>query len=269
MVARMEKWYRGAMLFALDSSILDGMRIGVLRFAQGSNEDIIVLFNDALQVLQDAGAELVEIEEFEPTADGFWDKAYDVLKFEFKTTLDAYLKETPATVGVRSLNDLIAFNEENADVELALFYQSIFDDAASTAGMDDAGYAPARDAIQRATRQDGIDALLSTNDVAVLVSPSGPVASRVDPVNGDVWPEWAGGGYLAAVAGYPHVSVPMGTVHAVPVGLSFMSGSNQDALVLSTDYAYEQRTGLRAEPEFLEDAEQREEIAAAMKRKVR
>jgi amidase len=254
---------------ALDSSILDGMRIGVLRFAQGSNEDIIVLFNDALQVLQDAGAELVEIEEFEPTADGFWDKAYDVLKFEFKTTLDAYLKETPATVGVRSLNDLIAFNEENADVELALFDQSIFDDAAATAGMDDAAYAPARDAIQRATRQDGIDALLSTNDVAVLVSPSGPVASRVDPVNGDVWPEWAGGGYLAAVAGYPHVSVPMGTVHAVPVGLSFMSGSNQDALVLSTGYAYEQRTGLRAEPEFLEDAEQREEIAAAMKRKVR
>ncbi|MDX1740442.1 MAG: amidase, partial [Rhodothermales bacterium] len=235
---------------ALDSTSLNGARIGVMRFAEGSNADIKKLFDAALAELESAGAVLVEIADFSPSTDDFWDKAYDVLKYEFKTTLDAYLADTPPEVPTRSLDELIAFNNENAAVELALFDQSIFDESAETAGVDDPGYAPARDAVQQATRQDGIDALLASYDVDVLVSPSGPVASRIDPVNGDVWPEWAGGGYLAAIAGYPHVTVPMGTVHGIPVGLSFMSGRDRDAEVLSYGYAYEQRTGLRVDPAY-------------------
>jgi amidase len=252
---------------ALDSTSLNGVRIGVMRFVQGSNADIKNLFDAALEDLQAAGSVLVEIDDFTPSTDDFWDKAYDVLKYEFKTTLDAYLADTPPAVATRSLDELIAFNEDNADVELALFDQSIFEESAATGGMDDSGYAPARDAVQRATREDGIDALLAEYDVDVLVSPSGPVSSRVDPVNGDVWPEWAGGGYLAAIAGYPHVSIPMGTVHGVPVGLSFMSRRDSDAEVLSYGYAYEQRTHLRVDPPFLRDAEDRAEIGSAMERR--
>ena len=251
----------------LDSNVVEGARIGIMRFAQGSNDDIIALFNQALGVLEDAGAELIEIDEFELAADNFWDRAYDVLKYEFKTTLDAYLDDTPAAVTTRSLEELIEFNNLNEDVELALFDQSIFDESASTQGVDDPDYAEARKAIQSATREDGIDALIDAHDLDILVSPSGPVSSRVDPVTGDVWPEWAGGGYLAAIAGYPHVSVPMGSVHGVPVGLSFMGGRDSDATVLSFGYAYEQRTLMRPEPGYLLDAEQRAEIADAMKRR--
>ena len=107
-------------------------------------------------------------------------------------------------------------------------------------------------------------AMLADNDLDMLVSPSGPVAGRIDPINGDVWPAWAGGGWIAAIAGYPHVSVPMGTVHGMPVGVSFIGAKDADAKVLSYGYAYEQRTQLRADPQYLSSAEDRSEIAKAM-----
>ena len=157
--------------------------------------------------------------------------------------------------------------KNNAEIELALFDQSIFVDSAALGGLDEDNYVTARDTVQSATREHGIDKLLSEYDVDILVSPSGVIASRVDPVNGDVWPDWAGGGYLAAIAGYPHASVPMGTVHGLPVGVSFIGGKDEDAMVLSVAYAYEQATMHRAEPQFLKDAEARPEIAAAMTRR--
>ncbi len=252
---------------ALDAGALSGARIGVLRFAQGSNKDIIALFDAALKDMEAAGATLVDIEDFEPEAENFWGRARDVLNYEFKAGINAYLADAAPAVETRSLDDLIAFNEANADVELALFDQSIFEDANGYGDLQEADYLASRDAVQEATRRFGIDRLLRDNDVAILVSPSGVVASRVDPVNGDVWPNWAGGGYLAAIAGYPHASVPMGTVHGLPVGVSFIGGENQDAAVLSAAYAYEQATSRRVEPQYLESAEARPEIANAMKRR--
>lgn len=118
--------------------------------------------------------------------------------------------------------------------------------------------------VQAATQENGIDKLLADNNVAMLVSPSGPVSPRIDPVNGDTWPAWAGAGYLAAVAGYPHITVPMGEVHGVPIGFSIMGAKDADADILSWGYAYEQASGLRVEPKFLASAEDRPEIAAAM-----
>ena len=99
----------------------------------------------------------------------------------------------------------------------------------------------------------------------MLVSPSGPVSPRIDPVNGDNWPAWAGAGYLAAIAGYPHITVPMGEVHGVPIGFSIMGAKDADADILSWGYAYEQASQMRVEPQYLPSAEARPEIAAAMK----
>ncbi len=251
---------------ALDVNALDGARIGVLRYAQGSNNDIITHFDAALADLKAAGAILVEIEEFELQGESFWGDAYDVLKYEFKATLNDYLADTPATVTVRTLEQLIAFNEANADVELALFDQSIFVESQAMGGLDDPAYIEARDNVQSATRENGVDALRAQYEVDILVAPSGPVAPRIDPVNGDVWPDWAGAGGMAAIAGYPHLTVPMGTVHGVPIGFSFIGAKDKDAAVLSYGYAYEQATHHRAEPQYLKDAEAREEIAAAMRR---
>jgi len=249
---------------ALDASSLDGLRIGVLRSAEGSNGDVIAAFDKAIEVLAGQGAILVEINEFDIGVEGFWGLARSVLDHEFKATLNSYLANAPADLPVRSLAELIAYNEAAADIELALFDQSIFEGAAGLPGLDDPGYIEARETVRRATGPDGIDRLMAENDVAVLVSPSGVLASHIDAIHGDVWPAWAGAGWMAAISGYPHASVPMGTVHGLPIGLSFIASAGQDGAVLSYAYAYEQASQARAEPQYLATAEQRPELAAAM-----
>jgi amidase len=251
----------------LDGDALTGTRIGVLRFAQGETDDIQGKFNEALADLEAAGAVLVEIEEFSVDAENYGKHSYDVLKYEFKATLNEYLANAAPAVTTRSLEELIAFNEANADIELSLFDQSIFTASQELGSLEDEAYLTALADVQAATREKGIDRLLAEYEVDVLVSPSGPIPGRVDPINGDVWPSWAGAGYLAAVAGYPHLTVPMGTVHGMPLGLSFMGAKDQDAAILSYGYAYEQRTNHRVDPQFLKSAEEREEIKKAMARK--
>ena len=251
---------------ALDAGSLEGVRIGVARSAQGSNPDIIALFDRALEDLEAAGAELVEITDYQPPGN-FWGNSRTVLNYEFKATLNEYLAEAAEAVTTRDLASVIAFNEEQADVELALFGQDIFEDSVELDGLDSDEYIAARDLVQTATRKDGIDHLLAKYEVAALVSPSGPLAPRVDPINGDVWPAWAGAGWMAAIAGYPHVSVPMGSVDGLPVGLSLIGGKDHDAKILSFGYAYEQATNQRVDPQYLPDAEARSDIAEAMRAK--
>ena len=252
---------------ALDADSLSGQRIGVLRFAQGESADIQTRFNATLEILEAQGATLVEIESFSPDAENYFGNAFDVLQYEFKHTLNEYLASTPDAVTTRTLAELIAFNKDSADVELALFDQSIFDLSEAKGPITDEAYLTALETIQTASRENGIDKLLVDNDVAMLVAPSGPLSPRVDPVNGDNWPAWAGAGYLAAIAGYPHITVPMGSVHGVPIGFSIMGAKDADADVLSWGYAFEQASNLRVEPQYLPNAEARPEIAAAMKAK--
>lgn len=251
---------------ALDAGILAGKRVGVLRFAEGSNADIVALFNTAVAELEAAGATVVEIADNPITADDFGTNSRQVLYHEFKAGLNDYLASTSEdAVKTRTLSQLIDFNLANAGIELALYDQSIFDISAPLPGLDDPAYIEARDMVQTATRTNGIDAMMAEHNVDILVSPSGPVPGRIDAINGDVWPSFPGAGWIAAIAGYPHVSVPMGTVHGMPIGFSFIGAKDQDAKVLSYGYAYEQRTNLRAEPQYLPTAEARDEIAGPMK----
>ncbi|KCZ65952.1 hypothetical protein L53_01175 [Hyphomonas sp. L-53-1-40] len=242
----------------LDAAALQGKRIGVLRGAQGSSPLIKDSFEQALSDMEAAGAILVDIDDID-MPDGFWGKSFDVLKYEFKATLNAYLASTPDTVTTRTLADLIAFNAEHADIELALFNQDIFEQSEGMEGLESESYKEAVAFVQTATREKGIDRLLAEYDVVALVAPSGPLAPRADPVNGDV--------YAAAIAGYPHLTVPMGTVRGIPIGLSFMGGKDQDAAILSLGYAYEQRTQARAEPTYMQTAEDLPDISKAMRRR--
>ncbi len=251
----------------LDTASLSGKRVGVMRFAQGSNVDIHARFDAALAVLEAQGAELVEIDTFDPDAENFWGDALSVLEYEFRHTLNAYLSDTPDSVATRSLAELIAFNEANADIELALFDQDLLESSEAKGPLTDEAYLNALAAVQSATRENGINKLLAEHAVDMLVAPSGPVSPRVDPINGDTWPSWAGAGYLAAIAGYPHITVPMGDVHGVPIGFSIMGAKDADAETLSWGYAYEQASQMRVEPQYLANAEARPEIAAAMKAK--
>jgi len=250
---------------ALSADSLKGKRVGVMRFADGSNDDIKDRFNTALEAMKSAGATLVEIEEFDLGVEGYGQKSFDVLLYEFKAGMDEYLADAPASVSPRTLEALIEFNS-NEPRETAIFDQDLFDLAQAKGALTDEVYLTAKADVQRGTGAEGIDRLMSENNVDMLVSPSGPVASRVDPVNGDVWPSWAGAGYLAAVAGYPHITVPMGDVHGVPVGFSIMASKGQDADVLNYGYAFEAVGGKRVEPKYHRSAEDRPEIGRAMRR---
>jgi amidase len=249
----------------LSPDALKGVRVGVLRYSQGSNPDIIAHFNTALEVLKGQGAELVEITAFERPPE-FSAASLLVLEYEFKASLNDYLAAAAPGVVTRTLSDIIGFNRSHAEDELPLFGQDIFEASDARGPLDDEAYTKALALVQSATRENGIDKLLAEYNVSVLVAPSGPVAPRVDPVNGDVWPEWAGSGSMAAVAGYPNLTVPMGDVHGIPIGVSFMGARGGDAAMLAYGYAYEQASGIHLSPGYLKSAEDRPEISAAMKK---
>lgn len=249
---------------ALDASALQGKRVGVMRFAEGSNDDIKARFNASLDAIEAAGAVLVEIDAFSLDVENYGQKSLDVLLYEFKAGMDEYLEAAAPAVKARSLEQLIAFNKSEP-LETTVFDQDLFEQAQAKGPLSDETYLTAKADAQRGTGIDGIDKLMAENNVDMLVSPSGPVASRIDPVNGDVWPDWAGAGYLAAVAGYPHITVPMGNVHGVPIGFSIMAGKAQDTDVLSYGYAFEQIAGKRVEPKYLRSAEDRPELEKAMR----
>lgn len=272
----MTKTVKGAamMLDAMDNQDVDyvskldadlkGKRVGVMRFAEGSNDDIKDRFNASLEAMKSAGATLVEIDEFSLNVENYGQKSLDVLLYEFKAGMDEYLAEAAPAVTAKSLEELIAFNAREPR-ETTIFDQDLFERAQAKGPLSDEIYLTAKADAQRATGIDGINRLMAENEVDMLVSPSGPVASRIDPVNGDVWPSWAGAGYLAAVAGYPHITVPMGDVHGVPIGFSIMAGKAQDADVLSYGYAFEQISGKRIDPKYLRSAEDRPELEKPMR----
>ncbi len=251
----------------LNLNALKGVRVGVLHFAQGDSQPIINKFNAALEDLKMVGAELIFIHKRPETPDKYGKMAYDLLKYEFKDGLNKYLASTsPKQVKSRNLEELIAFNEKHADVEQALFDQSIFVASQKMGVLTDEAYVEALKIVKETTRENGIDKLLKEYNVTVLVAPSGPVVPRIDPINGDIWPnDWPGFGSMAARAGYPHITVPMGGIRNLSVGISFIGSKNQDANILSYGYAYEQQSKKRLEPQYLKNAENIPVIAKAMK----
>ena len=233
----------------LDAGVVTTMRIGVMNFSLNANPRLTSAFNDALAALEGLGAELVPIDEFERD-EGYWASSGVVMDAEFKAYITDYLADSPADIPVRSLAELIEFNREHAAVEQAVFDQDIFVSALDAPSLDSEEYLTALATVKTATRENGIDFLLHHYEVDVLIGPSGPVSPRVDVVNGDVWPAWAGAGSLAAVSGYPNLTVPMGDIAGVPVGISFMSGAGKDQLLLSVGLAFEQATNARLTPAY-------------------
>jgi len=240
----------------LDANSLRGKRIGVMRFASGFGTD--AAFATALAILRERGATLVEIKKFDDSAIGKSELL--VLLTELKADLATYLKGSPAPIAVRSLADVIAFNQSHLKSEMGLFGQETFERAEKTKGLTDPAYKKARAASFLAAGPDGIDKLLRENQVVALVGPTMPPAWKIDAVNGDQI-SGGGAGSLAAVAGYPHLTVPMGLVKGLPVGLSFIGPKWSEALLLSLGYAFEQARGPFPKPKFYASIEQSAEIA--------
>ena len=246
-------------LAALKPDALKGVRIGVLRFATGWSAATDKVFEQALAVLKVQGATLVDISDMKDRRK-IGEAENLVLNTELKVDLNAYLATTPAAVKSRTLADLIAFDAAHADRELALFGQQTFLKAEETKGLDDPAYKTARETSLQLAGHDGIDAMLQKDHLDALVCPTMPPAWKIDAVNGDQI-SGGGAGGLAAVAGYPHLTVPMGAVMGLPVGLSIIGPAWSEARLLGYGYAYEQAAKIKLTPHFLPSIEGAEPIA--------
>lgn len=230
---------------ALDANSLRGARIGVARFLTGYSDVTDAAFERALQVLRDAGAVLIEIKDG-PDKQAIGAAEMTVLMTELKADLNTYLASTdPTQVRTRTLADVIAFNRAEPR-ELALFGQELFERAEITKGLEDPAYLVARETSRRLAGPEGLDKALRDNTVIALVAPTTGPAWTIDIVNGDHFVGSAS--MLPAVAGYPHLTVPMGLAAGLPVGLSFIGGQWDDARILSLGYAYEQASHALVDP---------------------
>jgi amidase len=232
---------------ALDRNSLQGARLGVMRFLISSySAEAQAEFERALTNLRAAGAEIVEITE--PPENfrqiGGWELT--VLLTELKHDLNLYLASTdPQQVRTRTLADVIAFNAAEPR-ETVLFGQELFERAEATGGLEDAAYVEARARSFQASGPDGIDRMMAQNRVIALIAPTTSRAwtnDREDEDNAQ-----GSASRLAAVAGYPHLTVPMGFDRGMPVGISFIGGKWDDARILSLGHAYELRTQERRPP---------------------
>lgn len=230
---------------SLQPDALRGARIGVLRRFAGFHEVVDALFEQALAVLRAQGAVIVDGLTFELDNQAQTDEG-TVLSFEFKDGINRYLASRPAP-GPKTLADLIAFNSDNAAREMPYFRQELFLEANARGPLTDPAYLAARQRNLQAARIGGIDAILAAQHLDALVAPSGGAAWMTDMVNGD---HFVGGGVTApaAIAGYPHITVPMGQVHGLPVGLSLLGPAFSEARLISYAYAFERATQARRPP---------------------
>jgi amidase len=236
----------------LQASGLRGARIGVARNMAGFHPDTDRLFDAAIAEMKRLGAELVDPAEV-PGIKELGDPEFEVLLFEFKAGLEAYFASLGPAARVKTLAELIAFNDANREREMPFFGQEILLKAQAKGPLTTPAYREALSTCGRLARREGLDAVLDAHRLDALVAPTGAPAWVIDPVSGD---HFVGGSSTpAAVAGYPSVSVPMGFVFGLPVGISFIGRAWGEPLLVRLAYAFEQATRHRRPPRFRATAE--------------
>jgi len=242
---------------------MKGVKVGVVRYRQGDDPRVLAVFESALRTLEAAGAQLVDIEQFEQP-DAFWSQSYQVLLTEFHHTINEYLAKSPANLASRTLAQLIEFNKNNVR-ELSLFDQNIFEKSLASDAIDSTEYKTALTSIQTATREQGIDLMLSEHSVDVLVAPSNSPAFLIDGIYGDHAPGgFIGIGYLPAIAGYPHLTVPAGAIEQLPIGISFIGSKGDDEMLLRLGSIFEAKHKVNVTPSRLPTYFDRPDVKAAI-----
>ena len=239
----------------LDSRGLEGARIGVPRkklFGQSPAADALV--ETAIADMKRLGAILVDPADIATVGD-LDDSEFEVLLYEFKADLNAYLARLPPAFHYRTLEDLIRFNDENRDREMPYFGQEIFEKAQAKGPLTEKAYQDALAKDLRLSRAEGIDKTMDEHKLDALIAPTSGPASLIDLVNGDYGRD--GSSSLPAIAGYPDITVPCGSYMGLPVGLSFFGRAWSEPTLIKIAFAYEQATKHRRPPKFLPTAELR------------
>lgn len=232
---------------ALDADGLKGARIGVVRGLFGNNAAVTALTETALKTLKDRGATLVDPVTI-PNMNRLT-ATLTVLLYELKADLNAYLEKLGPDAPVKSLKDIIAFNEKNKDKEMPYFGQELFIAAEKLGPLTTKEYLDALANNRQFAREKGIDAVMDEHKLDALLAPTGWPAGVTDLLYGDRAP--GGSSTPAAVAGYPNITVPMGYFHGLPVGVSFFGRAWSEETLLRLAFAFEQATKHRQPPRFL------------------
>ena len=232
----------------LDRNSLNNARIGVARNYFGKDARVDQIIENAIRMMKELGAEIVDPADIE--TDGKWSKTeMEVLLYEFKSDLDIYLSVLGTHSRVHSLQDVTEFNEKNKERVMPIFGQERMLAALEKGPITQKRYLNALAKNLRLTRAEGIDATLFKYNLDALIAPTGGPAWLTDWVNGDHYsgPDTSS---AAAVAGYPHITVPAGYVHGLPIGISFIGSAWQEPRLIRLAYAYEQASRARVPPDF-------------------
>jgi len=232
----------------LEQINIKNKRIGVLRGNAGFHAQVDALFEQAIADLKSAGAVIIDELAFAETEaqQAHFSNYLNTLKHDFKRDLNAYLTELPEVPPqAADLDALIAFNRANAERELNWFGQELFEQSAELIDFDDAQYGKTVAALTRITRS-AIDDLLKEHELDALIAPTRGAAWSIDKINGDAGS--GGSSTYAAISGYPHVTVPMGFIHHLPVGLSFMGTAFSEVELIRIAHVYEQTSQRRKPP---------------------
>jgi len=231
----------------LPADALKGARIGIARNYMTGFDEADALFGKAVQQLKALGAEIVDDIGLAPV--GYGEAELNVLLYELKHDLALWLKTFAPQAPVKNLADVIAFNVAQREKEMPFFAQELFEKAQALGGLDSAEYRDALTACAKGARAEGLDKAFDAHKLDAIIAPTGGLAWLTDTVNGDHYS--ASFSTPAAVAGYPHLTVPCGLVRGLPLGLSFVGRAYSEWRLLALGHAYEQAAQARRPPRFL------------------
>jgi amidase len=225
---------------------LKGKRIGVIKGSSSFSDRVDTIMKQAIAFMKRQGAEVIEVEA--PKSSEYEDASFEVMLYEFKDGLNRYFNGLEGDIPVKSLKELIAFNKSDS-IELRYFDQKILEMAEKKGDLTSPGYKNSLDKMLKATRENGIDKMMDSGKLDALIAPTGDPAWKTDLILGDHYR--GGSSSLAAISGYPAITVPMGFIENLPVGLTFFGRAWSESILIEIAYSYEQGTKHRRAPKYL------------------